>query len=145
MQEYLHGPKGIPTMPIEYRIDHQNRIVFAKGLGVMTDADVFGYQQEVWSRPEVEGYNELVDMDSVTRIDLPSTDRVAALAMKSAIMDSRFYASKFAIVASQDVSFALGRMFQAYREMDPRSTKQVEVFRSLDQALNWLSAVHHSE
>jgi hypothetical protein len=78
----------------------------------MTDADVFGYQQEVWSRPEVEGYNELVDMDSVTRIDLPSTDRVAALAMKSAIMDSRFYASKFAIVASQDVSFALGRMFR---------------------------------
>jgi hypothetical protein len=132
-------------MPIEYRIDHENRIVIARGLGVLTDADVFGYQHEVWSRPDVEGFNELIDMDAVERIDLPSTDRVAALAMKSAHMDSRFYPSKFAIVASQDVSFALGRMYQAYREMDPRSTKLVEVFRSMDQALNWVSAATHSE
>lgn len=132
-------------MPIEYRIDHEARIVVARGFGVMNDSDIFGYQREVWSRADVEGYNELIDMDGVERIDLPSTDRVAALAMLSAKMDSPYHPSKFAIVASHDVSFALGRMYQAYREMDPRSTKQVEVFRAMDKALNWVSAATHSE
>jgi hypothetical protein len=36
-------------------------------------------------------------------------------------------------------------MYQAYREMDPRSTKQVEVFRTMDLALNWMSASTRSE
>jgi hypothetical protein len=132
-------------MPIEYRIEHENRMVIARGFGVITDSDVFGYQREVWSQRELEGYHELVDMSGVERIDLPSTDRVAALAMMSAKMDTPYHPSKFAIVASEDVSFALGRMYQAYREMDPRSTKQVEVFRTMDLALNWMSASTRSE
>ncbi|HET9328794.1 MAG TPA: hypothetical protein VFQ05_18670 [Candidatus Eisenbacteria bacterium] len=132
-------------MPIEYRIEHENRMVVARSYGVMTDSDVFGYQRDVWSRPEVEGYSELIDMTDVERIDLPSTDRVAALAMTSAKMDTPYHPSKFAIVAPHDVSFALGRMYQAYREMDPKSTKLVEVFRSMDQALNWMSASTRSE
>src|SRR5262245_9328203 len=110
-------------MPIEYRIEPENRMVVVRAYGVLTDTDVFNYQRDVWSRPEVEGFNELIDMNAVERIDLPSTDRVAALAMMAAKMDTPYHPSKFAIVASNDVSFALGRMYQAYREMDPRSTK----------------------
>lgn len=48
-------------MPIEYTIDHERRLVLAKATGVFTDEDVFGYQKEVWSRPDVDGYSELVE------------------------------------------------------------------------------------
>lgn len=34
-------------MPIN-RIDHDARVVVAAGRGVLTDADVFDYQREVW-------------------------------------------------------------------------------------------------
>ncbi|HEV8122027.1 MAG TPA: hypothetical protein VGQ67_13605, partial [Candidatus Polarisedimenticolia bacterium] len=63
-------------MPIEYKVDHERRLVRARAFDVLTDADVFGYQQSAWSAPEVTGYDELVDMTDVTRIALPSVERM---------------------------------------------------------------------
>jgi hypothetical protein len=71
-------------MPIDYLIDHQQRVVLARGRGVLTDEDVSGYQHEVWSRPEMASYDELVDMSEVEQIVLPSVGRVRTLARLSA-------------------------------------------------------------
>src|SRR5580704_6886512 len=95
---------GKSAMPIEYRIDHDRRIVFATGRGTMTDADVFGYQRAVWSQAAVAGYHELMDMTHVEAIAEPSAERVRDLASLSAEMDPAGIASKFAIVAPQDVA-----------------------------------------
>jgi hypothetical protein len=125
-------------MPIEYLIDHDRKLVLAKARGTVTDQDVFGYQREVWSRDDVAGYDELVDMSEVEHIALPSVDRVRELASLSVHMDAPSLSSKLAIIAPQDVAFGLGRMFATYREMGAQSTKQVEVFRSLGEALAFL-------
>jgi hypothetical protein len=125
-------------MPIEYRIDHERRLVTARGYGVFGDEDVFRYQSEVWSRPEVAGYDELVDMSQVERIELPSIERVKELAQFSAKMDPRSSSSRLAIVAPSEFAFGLGRMYEAYRNLDDRSTKMVSVFRSMDEALAFL-------
>ena len=125
-------------MPIEYRIDHEARIVVARGFGVITDSDVFGYQRTVWSRPDVAGFDELVDMRDVQTIVPPSSERVKQLAAVSAVMDAPGSPSKFAIVASDDLAFGLGRMYQSYRESNKNSTKEVAVFRTRDAALHWL-------
>ena len=79
-----------------------------------------------------------MDMSDVTEIALPSCARVRNLATLSATMDDRHSNSKFAIVAPQDLAFGIGRMFESYRELDERSTKQVAVFRSMQPALAWL-------
>ena len=125
-------------MPIEYKIDHERRLVLTKGLGVFTDSDVFGYQREVWSRPDVTGYNELVDMTEVKEIALPSTGRIRQLATLAASMDPPSRPSKFAVVAPQDIAFGLGRMFASFRSQDERSTKQVGIFRTMKEALAFL-------
>jgi len=125
-------------MPIDYRIDQDRRLVLANAQGVLVESDVFGYQREVWSRPEVEGYDELIDMSLVERIELPAVQRVEDLAKLSAAMDPPRHYSKFAIVATTNVSFGLGMMFKAYRELDPRSTKKVAVFRTMAEAMTWL-------
>jgi hypothetical protein len=125
-------------MPIEYQIVHERRLVMAQGRGTLTGLDVFGYQRNVWSLPEVGGYDELMDMTQVEDIALPSTQRVRELARLSAEMDARSTTSRFAIVAPSEFAFGLGRLYEIFRSLDDRSTKQVGVFRSLDEALAFL-------
>jgi hypothetical protein len=125
-------------MPIEYRIDHDRKLVSAKGSGIVTDQDLFGYQREVWSRADVTGFDELIDMSGVTDILVPSADRVRDLASLSAGMDAGSVATKFAIVAPDNLAFGLGRMYATFRELNPRSKKVVQVFRTMDEALTFL-------
>jgi hypothetical protein len=125
-------------MPIEFSIDHEKRLVRAKGSGTLTDEDVFSYQREVWSRAEVAGYNELMNMSDVKQIALPSMDRVRDLAKLSASMDIAKSESKFAVVLAADLAFGLGRMYEMYRDLQAQSTKQVGVFRTLGEALEFL-------
>jgi hypothetical protein len=124
-------------MPLDYDVHHARRLVFATGRGTVTDQDVFGYQREVWSRPELAGYDELVDMRGVQHIVLPPAASIQELAELSAQMDT-VARSKFAIVAPDNLSNALSRIYGAYRWLDDRSTKQVEVFRTMPEALAWL-------
>lgn len=127
-------------MPIEYTIDHTRRLVMATGRGTLTGEDIFGYQKDVWSRPEVSGYNELMDMTDVEKIDLRSVEHIKRLAELSASMDTTASQSKFAIVAPGDYAFGLGRMYESYRRLEGRSTKQVGVFRSHGEAMEFLRA-----
>jgi hypothetical protein len=124
-------------MPIDYQIDHEHRLVTARARGKLTDADVFGYQQEVWSRRDVTGYDELIDMTACETIEVPSGDRVLQLAQLSASMDAES-ASKLAIVAPRDLAYGLGRMYESYRGVSALSTKEVNVFRSMIDAVAWL-------
>jgi hypothetical protein len=125
-------------MPIEYSIDPARRLVSAKGHGTLTEHEVFAYQKEVWSRPEVAGFNELMDMTDANVSEPPTTARLRKLATLSASMDPEGVRSKFAIVAPQLLAFGLGRMYEAYRAMEPASTKEVAVFRTMDEALAFL-------
>jgi len=125
-------------MPIRYRVDHERKVVFAEGSGTFTDADVFGYQREVWSRPDVIGYRELIDMTAVEHIEQPTPERIQQLAQLSAEMDAIARSTRFAIVAPTTIAYGLGKMYQAMREMQDRSTKDVGVFRTRDEALAFL-------
>jgi hypothetical protein len=125
-------------MPIHVSIDHTHRLVIARGEGTFTDDDAFGYQRGVWSQPEVAGYNELIDMTDVEEIALPSYSRVEVLASLSASMDDPDQKSKSAVVAPSDLAFGLGRMFEMRRSMSEKSTKEVRVFRTLPEALEFL-------
>jgi hypothetical protein len=124
-------------MPIDYQIDHARRLVSARGRGVVTYQELVEYQVTVWSRPDVAGYDELVDMTAVEDIAQPSTDRVRELASLSAVMDGGRPA-KFAIVAPQNLTYGLGRMYQTYRGLEGPGTKEVGVFRNMDEALVFL-------
>ena len=125
-------------MSIEYEVDHERRLVRATGRGVITPDALFVYQKAAWSDPAVAGYDELVDMSGVEDVEGPSPSNVSALADFSAKMDASAKPTKLAIVASDDLLFGLGRMYQAYREMKTGSKKEVAVFRSMPDALAWL-------
>jgi hypothetical protein len=132
-------------MPIKYWVDDRRRLVMAKGDGTLTDEDVFGYQRDVGSRPELAGYDELVDMSQVQHTALPSVERLRELAKLSAGMDTRSSESRFVMVAPTQLHFALGRMYKIYRGLDRRSAEKVHVFLSLDEAFAFLNAGDRAE
>lgn len=84
------------------------------------------------------GYNELIDMSGVSRIEFVSSERVSELANLSGGMDSPVSPSKLAIFAASDLHFGLGRMYESYRQSGTQGTKEVRVFRALQEALQWL-------
>jgi hypothetical protein len=126
-------------MPLTYDIDHSQRTVFARATGVLTPQDLFAYQEQVWLRPEVRGYHECIDMSGVTEI-VDATDRnMKALAQLAVQADDPAQPTRLAIIARQDLHFGLGRMYESYRSMQPKHTRQVSVFRSKEDALRWLT------
>ena len=125
-------------MPIVYRIDRDARVVIAAWRGVMIETDVFAYQREVWSRPDVLGFDELVDMTDVTEIVMPSADKVRELVDLAAQKDVPAIRSRVAIVATTNHAYGLARMYQTYRELDPRTNRDIEVFRTVDEARAYL-------
>jgi hypothetical protein len=125
-------------MPIDFTIDHDRRLVTARGRGALTTDELFAYQRDVWLCPDVAGYDELVDMSAIEQIVAPSPQQIAQLARISAEMDDPRRRSKFAVVAPQDLAYGLGRMYQTHRNLESHSTKEVRVFRTLSEALEYL-------
>ena len=124
-------------MPIDYRVDHRQRVVFAEAHGPLSTEDFFNYQRDLGSHPELVAYGELVDMsDAVLSPTAPV--KLDDLAVLSARTDPPAFVAKLAIVAPSDLIFGMGRMYQAYRELTPGSTKAVGVFRTRAEALEWL-------
>lgn len=126
-------------MAIDYRIDETSRIVFAVPRGTFTPEDLEAYQKGVWSRPELKAYHELVDMRQVERVEYGSAWKVREMAGLAASMDDSGAPTRLAIVAESDPHFGLARMYQTFREVHPKSTREVRVFRSYDEALRWVS------
>ncbi|MBI1795753.1 MAG: hypothetical protein HY076_02275 [Candidatus Eisenbacteria bacterium] len=131
-------------MPITWEVDHARRLVLAKASGVMQGHEVREYQTTVWSRPDIAGYDELVDMTDVQEIALTSASRARELASISAEMDRPAPADgpdrppRFAIVAPNEIAFAMGKMYETFRQMEPKSMKEVRVFRTRAEALRFL-------
>jgi hypothetical protein len=116
----------------------EQRLVLASGHGKVTDDDIFRYQHEFWTRRDVAGFDEIVDMTQAEDFDIPTPERLQELAEVAAGLDPPTMSPRLAIVAPENLAFALGRMYGLYREMHPLNTKQVEVFRTLAEALHFL-------
>ena len=129
-------------MPLVYRLDRAARVIVTAAYGTLTDEQVFDYHRQISSREDTIGYDELVDVTNVNEIALPSTARVGELAAVAAGTDAVRGSSRLAIVAPGDLAYALGRMFQTTRELDPRTRREVGVFRTTKEALAFLRIDH---
>jgi hypothetical protein len=125
-------------MPIVYHIDHDQRLVVATAYEVLTEAELFKYQQDAFTSPEAAGYDEILDATHVTAVGSLSGGRLADLAKLATQMDPPGSSAKFAIVAQTDFHFGLARMYQLFREGNPGSKKSVRVFRTRSEAEQWL-------
>lgn len=126
-------------MPIDVKIDSERRLVVATPRGTLTHADLVGYQKSVWTRPELAGFHELVDMTQVEKVDFVSPEWVGEIASLAAGMDAPGTPTRMAIVAVNEFHVGLAEMYRTLRTADPRSNREVRVFAAAAEALAWLA------
>jgi len=74
-------------MPLRIRVFAEQHLVLATGHGKVTDDDIFRYQHEFWTRRDVAGFDEIVDMTQADEFDIPTPERLQELAEVSAGLD----------------------------------------------------------
>jgi hypothetical protein len=123
-------------MPIQAVRDDTRRRITVTFEAAVTASDVNSF---ITSEPPVPGgdqpYDILVDL-RYAHVDLETSAQAQSLAVVAERQDPNRRRGRVAVVADDDATFGIARMYAAYRE---RAGIAVEVFRRLDQAEIWLT------
>lgn len=122
-------------------IDKEHFRVVTTWGSVVTDAVLMACQKSVWSDPAVHGFDELIDFRGLDKIEV-TTEGLEAVAHAAAGMDDPIESSRFAIVIRDTLSYGLSRMYEAFREMHAKSSRQLMIFHHLEDAIAWLDKHH---
>ena len=128
-------------MPAVHTIDHDQKVIITTWEGEPTTqdlADAFKkYQLEIREDPQHISFNELVDFSGIKGISLNSNGLriLADIAAKSDITQVK---TKLAIVVKPGLTFGFARMYEIYRNLNPKKSKEIKVFQDSTPALAWL-------
>ena len=123
-------------MPITYQLRPDENLVILVHVGAVTDDEFMSFYKALFEDTRFDvSFNMLVDLRQAE-----SSVRGAGTLKESAEFMRRQYVSttarpKIAVVASEDISFGLARMYEAFSDA---AHWEFEVFRSADTALAWL-------
>ena len=122
-------------MPVTFEIDPAQRIVRTLASGRVTYDDLARHLAEE-ERDDALGLAEVIDGRGATTDLTPNQVRALVVRTDALVRKGRFGA--LAIVTDSDFAFGMARMYQLLAEPLP---VQIGVFRTLDEATAWLSAV----
>lgn len=123
-------------MPITYHLKPDERLVILVHTGIVTDDEFMSFYKALFEGTQFdESFNLLVDLRQAE-----SSVRSAATLDEFANFIRRQYGStterpKVAVVAPEDISFGLARMYEVF---SGDVSWEFEVFRTADTALAWL-------
>ena len=126
-------------MPIDYRIDQDQNRVYASAHGTMTTEQLFDYQKKVWSKKEVAGMDELVDLTNVEGMAVGAAGMQSFVDLASSLALS-IPPGRLAIVASGDFEYGLSRTYKEHREKRGAGAREVGVFQTLEDAEAFLKS-----
>ncbi len=120
-------------MPFTIQLNQSNRLLSIEGCGVLDNEDVVAMVKATIAHSEAEDLiGVLLDLTGVEAMGT-SLD-----AVKSAAATNRkttpFQGLRFAVVAPEDITFGLARMYELLRD----EGESVHVFRDYDAARQWL-------
>ena len=119
-------------MPAFYKIDRENRLVMSTASGIFTLADILAHDEKLRVDPDFDpSFSQLFDASHITKLEITS-EHIRRLAQDSLFSPN----SRRALLVSNDAAFGLARMFEILRES--AGDTGIEVFRSLDEALEWV-------
>lgn len=122
-------------MPISYRIDLRQNVIWTIVTGILTDGELLEHKQKIVKDPDFRpGMRELSDARNVERLDITSegVQRFVAQDADDALLLRNH---RIAIVAQEDVVFGMARM---YGMMTEKYLGDVMVFRDMKDAMNWI-------
>lgn len=118
-------------MPASYWIDLSREIVFSRGWGALTDAEVLSHAETLRADAKFDPeFQQIIDYSEVTEVRV-TTSGVAAVAERNPFR----VGARRAVVVGSDEAFGMVRMFQMRTDSDP---EQFAIFRSLGPAMEWV-------
>jgi len=118
-------------MPLKSVVIEEARLVVTRVSGVFGFADLEENRVSLLADPAFDpSYDHLFDLRAAVASAFPSEDVEKATRVRAFSETSRR-----AVVAPQDLSFGLARMYQSHRA---DLSTGIHVFREMDEALEWL-------
>ena len=123
-------------MPIQYQIKPDEKLVILVHIGTVNDDEFLSFYKALYENPQFDiSYNQLVDLRKTE-----SSVRSTAALREFANIAEQYYSDvsaqpKIAVVAPEDISFGLARMYEVFSDSVPW---KFSVFRDIDTALEWL-------
>src|SRR5262245_46113470 len=139
--------KGAP-MPIEYTINGARGFIHTRGWGSIGNTEYQAYIADLVADPAVRpGMKQLSDWRAVTHVDVTAeTMRAIAETVRTFIerqdRQPNVATHQLAIVASHDIVYGLGRMYQLLSE---EQLSRLAVFFDMYEALAWLNVAPSEE
>jgi hypothetical protein len=119
-------------MPSFYKIDKERRLVLTTVSGVFLPADAISHQQKLGKDPDFDSsFSQIADFTHVTQFEFSGED-VRQFAQRSIFSPN----SRRALIVPNEVAFGLGRMYEILRGLE--GEKGIRVFRTLEEALDWV-------
>jgi len=123
-------------MPIRYELKPDQKLVILVHVGAVTDEEFLSFYRDLYETAGFDdSFNLLVDL----RHTESSVRSTAALAELVNFMRRQYLSTtrrpKVAVVAPEDISFGLARMYEGFSSDVPWD---FVVFRAVDAALAWL-------
>jgi hypothetical protein len=119
-------------MPAFYKIDKGQRLVLTTASDVFSFADALEHKDKLLKDPDFDpDYSQIINFSQITRIDI-TAEEINAFAQFNIFSPQ----SRRAIIAPGDVAYGMSRMFSVLREQ--YGEKGIRVFRTLDEALEWV-------
>ena len=126
--------RGYETMPISSEIDLDKDIKIFTASGKLTFDEAMLEIKKFYDQPTK---NVMWDLRNVSDVKLSTEEVIEMAGLDQRTESSSRIDGKTAIVASQDLIFGLGRMFQSLSEFNAVPF-DVMIFRSINEAQDWL-------
>ncbi|NWF39802.1 STAS/SEC14 domain-containing protein [Mariprofundus sp. NF] len=138
----------IDHMSVRHDIDLANQLIVTTWSGKASDNDFIdaltSYQQEIKGHLDYQLFNELLDFRHITDLNL-STRGIIELSRIAQRSDQHEIQTRLAIVVSSTLAFGLAQMYITYRNLVPNNNKKLRVFKSYDDAFDWLTTTVNSD
>lgn len=130
-------------MPVKHVIDEEQHLLVTTWNGEASDSALMqalvDYQHKFKMGEAYRTYNELVDFRDISDIRV-TNEGLKKIGMVGPKTDQPNVRTKLAFVVGSPLAFGLACMYEAYRKFVPGSNKEVQVFRNISEAYDWLGA-----
>jgi len=120
-------------MPLEYTHDADNNILIIEIKDLIKLDELKNYFNEIFSNKNIpHDINTIYDLQNMDFSNIDTEFEQRLIMFRESLNRGK---AKIACVVATNLGYGMGRMYEALSEHLPQ---QVRVFRSMDEAKNWL-------
>ncbi len=123
-------------MPLTVHVISGRKLIWARGVGAVTDQDLSDYVGRYLRHEPLRAYDEVFDLSNADLLDLTYRG-LTEVAEAAAATDPEGHHTRIALLVSEPLGIGLSRMYQSLRE-SKGGRRTARVFFRASDVLDWL-------